>query len=131
MKVEMYLEKSLNLKGRINLMKIFVVDKFNEFAKVIRKLEKIGYDGVERKENLKFRMTKNDYVILDDKQELEGLEKLKNIIMILNDKNLKNVWKMVNDYKTIDIIDSGVSEEYLVNRIDKLLGGNGCEENHI
>ena len=34
-------------------------------------------------------MTKNDYVILDDKQELEGLEKLKNIIMILNDKNLK------------------------------------------
>ena len=99
-------------------MKIFVVDKFNEFAKVIRKLEKIGYDGVERKENLKFRMTKNDYVILDDKQELEGLEKLKNI-------------KMVNDYKTIDIIDSGVSEEYLVNRIDKLLGGNGCEENYI
>ena len=61
-------------------MKIFVVDKFNEFAKVIRKLEKIGYDGVERKENLKFRMTKNDYVILDDKQELEGLEKLKNIL---------------------------------------------------
>lgn len=112
-------------------MKIFVVDKFNEFAKVIRKLEKIGYDGVERKENLKFRMTKNDYVILDDKQELEGLEKLKNIIMILNDKNLKNVWKMVNDYKTIDIIDSGVSEEYLVNRIDKILGGNACEENHI
>ena len=38
---------------------------------------------------------------------------------------------MVNDYKTIDIIDSGVSEEYLVNRIDKLLGGNGCEENYI
>ena len=36
-------------------MKIFVVDKFNEFAKVIRKLEKIGYDGVERKENLKFK----------------------------------------------------------------------------
>ena len=51
--------------------------------------------------------------------------------MILNDKNLKNVWKMANDYKTIDIIDSGVSEEYLVNRIDKLLGGNGYEENHI
>ncbi len=112
-------------------MKIFVVDKFNKFASIIRKLEKIGYDGVERKENLKFRMTKNDYVILDDNQELEGLEKLKNIVMILNDKHYKNVWKMSNDYKTIDIIDSNVSEEYLVSRIDRLLGGNSCEEDCI
>lgn len=112
-------------------MKIFVVDKFNKYGKVIKKLEKIGYDAVERKENLKFRMLKNDYVILDDKQELDGLEKLKNIIMVLNDKNYKNVWKFANNYKTIDIIDSDVSEDYLVCRVDKLLGGNGFEENCI
>lgn len=112
-------------------MKIFVIDRFNEFGKTIKSLEKIGYETVEKRENLKFRMSKNDYVILDDKQDLEGLEKLKNIIMILNDKNYKNVWKFVSDYKTIDIIDSKVSEEYLVCRIDKILGGNRFEENYI
>lgn len=112
-------------------MKIFVIDKFNEFGKIIKSLEIIGYETVEKKENLKFRMSKNDYVILDDKQELEGLEKLKNIIMILNDKNYKKVWKFVSNYKTIDIIDSNVSEEYLVCRIDKLLGGKRFEENYI
>lgn len=112
-------------------MKIFVVDKFNKHGKTIRKLGKIGYDAVERKENLKFRMSKNDYVILDDEQELDGLEKIKNIIMILKDKNYKNVWKFADRCKTIDIIDSDVSEDYLVYRIDKLLGGNRLEENCI
>lgn len=99
-------------------MKIFCIDKYNNLNKIIKNLD---CESVERKEDCKFRMTKNDYVVISDCDDFNGLEKLKNIIVLVKDKNYKHIWKISNSYKTLDVIDINMPNEYIVKRIKRLV----------
>ena len=90
--------------------------------RVNRILEDMGIEGIEAKENCKFKMTKNDFVVVSDEVKIEGLEKLKNIIILTKDKDYKYIWRLSNMYKTVDIIDGSMSEEYIAKRILKMVG---------
>lgn len=101
-------------------MKIYVVSSNRQMQKLKMELEK-SYD-VEEKENGKIRMTKNDFVLLSDEEgTLEGMEKLKNIIFLASHQEPSYVWKLVTQYKTIDIIDSRMEEEYIVSRVQRVI----------
>lgn len=102
-------------------MKIFFVDKYNNFNKLIKYIHDNGIESIERKEDLKFRMTKNDYVIMPDENPFEGLDKCKNIIMLASSKEYKHIWKLVNSYKTLDVISEDMPNEYILGRIKRLV----------
>ena len=99
-------------------MKVYYVDKFNNLIKIIKNL---NYESVERKEDCKFRMTKNDYVIISDIDNFEGLEKLKNIIFLVKNKEYKSIWEILNSYKVLDVIDINMPVEYITKRINRLV----------
>lgn len=102
-------------------MKIYIVDNIRKLKKVKKELEE--YFTVESKENCNFKMTKNDYAIVcDEEGSLEGIDKLKNIIFTTNNKDYKYIWKIANELKTIDIIDINLNENFISNRIKKLIG---------
>lgn len=96
-------------------MKIYIVDNTRKMKQI--KKEFVEYN-IEIKENAKFKMTKNDYVILSDEEgTFEGIENLKNIFILVKDKNYKYIWKLANAYRTIDIIDGELDAEYIAERI--------------
>ena len=97
-------------------MKIFFVDKMNKFRNILKEFE---CEDIEIKENCNFKMTKNDFAIIDGDIEFENLEKLKNIIFLVTQKDYKQIWKYANDYKTIDIIDATMPANYIKERIYK------------
>ena len=100
-------------------MKIYIVDNTRKMKEIKRALEDYT---VEIKDNAKFKMTKNDYVILSDEVgTLDGIENLKNIIILVKDKNYKYIWKLANSYKTIDIIDGSMDTKYIVSRIESCI----------
>lgn len=97
-------------------MKIYIIDNTRKLKKIKNELEK-EYD-IEERDNINFKMTKNDYVILSDEtKNIENLEKLKNIIILVEEKSYKYIWKLATEYKTIDIIDNEQDEKYIVERI--------------
>lgn len=102
-------------------MKIYLIDSNQKMKKIIRELEKLEIENIEIKNDNKFKMTKNDFVITCDETPLEGLEKLKNIIFLMNSKDYKYAWNMANNYKTIDLIDLNMPEEYIAKRIKNML----------
>lgn len=102
-------------------MKIFLVDKYNELGKHLRKLEKLDIVSVEKKDDCKFKMTKNDFAIITDNNEFEGIEKLKNIIVLTKKSEKNHIWNMINRYKVIDVIDFKMPVEYACERIERLV----------
>ena len=84
----------------------------NELNKIANCLEDFT---IETKNDCKFKMTKNDYLIINE--QMEGLDKQKNIFFITNSKEYKYIWNLVENYKTLDIIDSNLPVDYIVNRI--------------
>ena len=56
-------------------------------------------------------------------QSLENLccHLLKNIIILVNRKDYKYIWKLSDTYKTLDIIDAYMNDEYIVERIKKVI----------
>lgn len=102
-------------------MKLFLIDNTRKMKKIKKELEEEIV--VDCKENLKFKMTKNDYVLLSDEVgSIEGLEKLKNIIILVTNKDKKYIWNLINNYKTIDIIDNSQDDLYISSRIKKIIG---------
>lgn len=102
-------------------MKVYIIDNIRKLKKIKKELEEDFV--VESKENCNFKMTKNDYAIISDEEgSLEGIDKLKNIIFITNNKEYKYIWKIANELKTADIIDINLDELYISNRIKKLVG---------
>ena len=99
-------------------MKFFYIDKNNSLNKLINNFE---FENIERKEDCKFRMTKYDYALISDSDSFDGLEKLKNIIVLVSNKEYKHIWKMVSSYKVLDVIDINMSSEYIVKRINRLV----------
>lgn len=99
-------------------MKIYLIDKYRKKDFIIKSFG----DEIEIKENCKFRMTKNDFVITSESEETEGLEKLKNIIFLTKNQEYKHIWKLANGFKTIDIIDESLKPEYIIERIKKKVG---------
>lgn len=98
-------------------MKIYIVDNTRKMKEIKRALEEYN---IEIKETTRFKMTKNDYVILSDEEgTLDGIENLKNVIILVKDKNYKYIWKLANTYKTVDIIDGNMETKYIVSRIEK------------
>lgn len=96
-------------------MKIYIVDNTRKMKQIKKEFEDYN---IEIKENAKFKMTKNDYVILSDEEgTLDGIENLKNIFVLVKDKNYKYIWKLANAYKTIDIIDGNLDAIYIAERI--------------
>ena len=102
-------------------MKIFLVGNTRKMNKISKILENNEIESIEIKENCKFRMTKNDYTILSDEYELADIDKLKNIIILVNRKDYKYIWKLSDTYKTLDIIDAYMNDEYIVERIKKVI----------
>lgn len=102
-------------------MKIYFVDKYNTLNKFIKEFD---FENIERKEDCHFRMTKNDYVIFSDENDFDGLDKLKNIIILVKSKDYKHIWRLVTDYKTLDVIDIDMPTSYVAKRINRLV----CEE---
>ena len=104
-------------------MKVYLIENSKKMIKIKKELEEFN---IESREDFKIKMTKNDFVIVnDDKEKTNEIEKLKNIIFITNEKDYKHIWKLANNYKTIDIIDSNQSEEYIATRIKRLIRSNG------
>ncbi len=101
-------------------MKIFFVDKLNKYKKIIRELDN---ENIELKEDCNFKMTKNDFAIIDGDLELENIDKLKNIIFLVNIYEYKRIWKYANNYKTLDIIDAKMPADYIASRINKFIKG--------
>lgn len=99
-------------------MKIYLIDKYKNKDFILKSFG----DEIEIKENCKFRMTKNDFVITSENEETEGLEKLKNIIFLTKSQEYKRIWKLANDFKIIDIIDENLKPEYIIERIKKKIG---------
>lgn len=99
-------------------MKIYLIDKYKRKDFIIKSFN----DYIDVKEDCKFRMTKNDFVILSDTEEMSGLDKLKNIILLTKNQEYKYVWKLINSYKLIDIIGENLDQEYIVERIKKKVG---------
>lgn len=99
-------------------MKIYLIDKYKRKDFIIKNFN----DYIDVKEDCKFRMTKNDFVITSEDECVEGLEKLKNIIFLTKNQEYKHIWKIANDFKTIDIINENLSSEYIVERIKKKVG---------
>lgn len=99
-------------------MKLFYVDKFNCLNKLVKSFD---FETIERKEDCKFRMTKNDYVLISDADSFDGLEKLKNIIVLARNKDYKHIWKISNEYKVLDVIDINMPIEYIVKRVKRLV----------
>lgn len=99
-------------------MKFFYVDKFNNLNKLVKNFD---FESIERKEDCKFRMTKNDYVLISDEDSFEGLEKLKNVIVLVKNKEYKHIWKIANSYKVLDVIDIGMPIEYIAKRVSRLV----------
>lgn len=98
-------------------MKIYIVDNTRKMKEIKRALEEYN---IEIKETTRFKMTKNDYVILSDEEgTLDGIENLKNVIILVKDRNYKYIWKLANTYKTVDIIDGSMDTKYIVSRIEK------------
>ena len=102
-------------------MKLFFIDKYNELGNCLKELKKYEIENVERKEDCKLKMTKNDSIIFCDGNDFDGLEKLKNIIVLIKNKEKKYVWKLINNYKTIDVIDFEMPVEYICERIERLV----------
>lgn len=102
-------------------MKVYIIDNCRKTKKIKKMLEERF--NVEEKENCKFKMTKNDYVIISDENGIEeNIDKLKNIIFFVNNNEYKYIWKLANCYKTVDIIYSNLDEEYICKRIENLIG---------
>ena len=79
-------------------MKIFLIDNCILIKRINRLLEEMTVEGIEVKDNCKFKMTKNDYVIISDEVNLEGLEKLKNIIILTKNKDYdRTIYSFVRD----------------------------------
>lgn len=99
-------------------MKFFYIDKNNSLNKLVNNFE---FENIERKEDCKFRMTKSDYVLISDLESFEGLDKLKNIIVLAANKEYKHIWKIVSSYKVLDVIDMNMTNEYITKRINRLV----------
>ena len=100
-------------------MKIYIVDTTKKMKEIKKAFEDYN---LEIKENTKFKMTKNDYAILSDQNGINGeIKNLKNIIILVNSKDYKYIWKLANEYKVIDINDENMESEYISNRIKSII----------
>lgn len=106
-------------------MKIYFIDIYGKNLRIKKLIEKKGLENIEHKDSYSFRSTKNDYNILSEYNEKnldnQQLSKLNNLIVITDKKDEDTILKLANEYKTIDIISSDCGEEYIAERIYKLI----------
>lgn len=98
-------------------MKIFLIDRYNKNYDIVKGLQTYGIENVETKENTKIKATKNDVLILLEDSDFEDLSKTTKVIWITKNKNEKDIWKFVNLYNCIDIIDANLDRKYIIKRI--------------
>lgn len=106
-------------------MKIYFIDKTGRNLRLKSLIEKNGIPEIEVKNTYSFRTTKNDISILSEYREKDNenelLEKINNLIVITRDKSKELIFNLANKLKTIDIIYDGCGEEYIGQRIAKLI----------
>ena len=101
-------------------MKLYIINNTRKLKKIKHFLESNYEISIEDKEDSNFKMTKNDFVLIsDESKSLDGLEKLKNIIVLTQNKDYRYIWNIANNFKIIDIIDNDLTEDYISNRIVK------------
>lgn len=98
-------------------MKIFLIDRYNKNYDIVKGLQTHGIENIETKENTKIKATKNDVLILLEDSDFEALSKTTKVIWITKNNNEKDIWKFVNLYNCIDIIDANLDREYIIKRI--------------
>lgn len=105
-------------------MKIFFIDKKGKKLRLKKLLEETGLGTIEYKNNYSFRCTKNDIVILseyDEREDYTSLKKYHNLIVIINKEDIPLVWKLINEYDILDVVYDNTGEEYIAERIAKLI----------
>ena len=98
-------------------MRVFLVDKYGKNYDLVKRLNENGIENIEVREDCKAKTTKNDFIILIDNFECDGLSKNSKIVMITKNKDSKIIWKFINTYNCVDIIDESLDRDYIVNRI--------------
>lgn len=98
-------------------MKIYLIDKYNKNYDIVKSLQAYGIENIEIIENAKVKSTKNDTVILLEDSSDENLSKTSKVIWITKEKDAKKIWKFVNLYNCIDVIDAKLEREYIIKRI--------------
>ncbi len=106
-------------------MKIYFIDIKERYLKLKDKLISAGIENIEVKDSYSFRCTKNDFVILpeyiENAFENELLKKYNNLIIITDKSDENTIWKLVNEYKTKDIISRKCDDEYISKRISSVI----------
>ncbi|MBQ9279884.1 MAG: hypothetical protein IJ215_02395 [Clostridia bacterium] len=105
-------------------MKIYFIDKTGRNLRIKKLIEDFGIENVEHKDSYSFRCTKNDFIILSEYNEKEDntmLKKFSNLIIVTNSKDRNVLWMLATEYKTLDIIYDKCGDEYIANRIVKLI----------
>lgn len=103
-------------------MKVYIIDKNKKNLNIIKSIPE-----ADVKDTYKYKATKNDYTIIFDmplKEEIADAKKLNNIIFITNKLDEKSIWELINEYKTVDIINAEMEEEYIIERCIKRINGN-------
>lgn len=106
-------------------MKIYYIDKEERDLVLKEKLQEKGIENIEVKNSYNFRCTKNDIVILNDylrnNDENDILKKYNNLIILTSNVDEETVEELVNNYKIKDIIYSKCNDDYIAERIEKLI----------
>lgn len=102
-------------------MRIYLIDKYGKHFDIIKKLQERGIENIESKTSVKIRSTKNDMIILLDDGDTEGLSKTSKIVWVTTTKNVRNIWKFINEYNCIDIIDGNMDRDYIIGRLFKCI----------
>ena len=103
-------------------MKIYFVDKYKKNLNIKKKLEELGIENIEYKENINYRIYKTDVVIsFDFENDYEEYKKVNNLILITDKKEKNDIWNMANMLNTRDIILNQDNNEYIANRIKNVI----------
>ena len=104
-------------------MKVFLIDRYGKNYDIVKSLEEKGFTNIEVKETAKVRTTKNDVLVLLEDANLEEIPKTASVILITKNKNVKFIWKFIQTYHCLDIIDANMDRDYIVRRIAQRMGG--------
>jgi len=100
-------------------LKIYFIDKYRKNLKISK-----AFKDVDIKESFKFKKAKEDFVIateLPAEEDIKDAKRLDNIIFITEDIKDKNIWNLATKFKTIDIIDMNMNEDYIINRCRRIM----------
>lgn len=82
----------------------------------------MGFENIEVSEKLKSRIAKSDFVITTCfKQEYEEYQKVNQLIILTQETNTQEIYKMVSKLNVKDIIYLDNNIDYITQRIGRVM----------